>query len=143
VPQTGGAVLLRLAPWIQVAGVGRVGLDHPTLPEQGDVRVRFGYGGVRVALRPAVERWPGLVVSLLGGAGNVDVQEPTIGNILDSENGGVIEPGVSLDRALFGSLRIAASAAWRFAFEFDEMVGIDAHELGGPALGVSLTLGPF
>jgi hypothetical protein len=143
IPQAGGAITLRVAPWLQVGGVGRVGLEHLSLREQPGVQIRFGYGGVRVGVRPAAARWPGFTVSLLGGAGNVDVRELTTAGVVDSENGGVIEPGVSLERALGSRVRAGASASWRFAFEFDAVVGIDSNELGGPAIGVGLTIGPF
>jgi hypothetical protein len=143
IPQTGVALVLHVSPSIQLAGVARVGLDHPTVREQGDVQVRFGYGGVRVAVRLAPERSPGLVLSLLGGAGNVDVQEPTIGAVVDSENGGVVEPGVSFTHPLRGRFGMIASASWRFAFEFDAVVGVDSAELGGPSLGIGLSFGPF
>jgi len=142
-PQIGGVVALRLAPWIDVGGAARVDLEHPTVEEQGDVRIRFGYGGVRVAVRPALERWPGLTVSLLGGAGNVDVHEPSFGGVVSSENGGIVEPGVSFTQALASRLGVSASASWRFAFEFDAEVGVDPAEIGGPALGIGFTLGPF
>jgi hypothetical protein len=143
IPQTGLALALDVSPGVQLAGVARVGLDHPTLRDQGDVQVRFGYGGVRLAVWPAPERSPGLVLSLMGGAGNVDVQEPTIGGVLDSENGGVIEPGLAVTHRLRGRLAVLASATWRFAFEFDAMVGADTAELGGPSLGIGLSFGPF
>jgi hypothetical protein len=141
--QTGAALVLHVSPRIQVAGVARVGLDHPTVREQGDVQVRFGYGGVRIAVQPAPERAPGFVLSFLGGAGNVDVREPTIGSIVDSENGGVVEPGVSFTHPIARRLGVLASASWRFAFEFDAVVGVDSAELGGPAIGIGLSFGPF
>lgn len=143
VPQASGALLFDAAPWIQVGGVGSVGLDHPEVRGASELRVRFGYGGVRVAVRPAAERLPGLSLTMIAAAGNVDVQEPTIGSTLDSENGGVVEPGVTWVRPLGAHLGLLASASWRFAFEFENLVGVSSSELGGPALGVGLVLGPF
>lgn len=142
VPQASGALLFDVAPWIQIGGAGRVGLDHPTVRAPAELRIRFGYGGLRVAVRPVPERWPGLGLTLLAGAGNVDVQEPTLGSTVDSENGGILEPGVTFWRPLGARVGVLASASWRFAFAFETVV-VDSDDLGGPAFGVGLVFGPF
>lgn len=142
VPQAGAAISLRLTPRILVGGVGRVDLEHLTIASQGDVRVRFGYGGVRVEVQPWT-RWPGLGFSLLAGAGNVDALEPNTGSVVDSENGAIIEPGISFTRALVGRVGLFATASWRHAFEFEDVVSLDSRDLSGPRLGIGLTLGPF
>ena len=97
VPQVGGALTFRLSRFIAVGGAGRVDVTHPELAGQGStLRMRFGYGGLQVVLHPAPEGWPGLRLGALLAAGNVDVQDRAVGAVLDSDNGAVLEPSMSL-----------------------------------------------
>jgi hypothetical protein len=139
VPQAGAAISLRLTPRITVGAVGRVDLEPLTIEGQ-HVRVRFGYGGVRVGVQALS---PGLAVSLLAGAGNVDALESVVENVVDSENGAIVEPGISYTYGLVGRLGVSATASWRTAFEFEEVVGLDSSDFSGPTLGIELTFGPF
>jgi hypothetical protein len=119
-----------------------VDLEHLTIASQRSARVRFGYGGLRVEVQP-VARWPGLGASLMAGAGNVDALEAGTERVLDSENGAIIEPGISFTRRVVDRLGLFASASWRHAFEFEELVTLDSWDLSGWRLGLGLTLGPL
>jgi len=144
VPQAGAAVALRLAPWVEVAGAGRIGLDHSVVEDQGSqLSVRFGYGGVRVIVEPLPLRARGLALHVLVGAGNVDIRGPNVDGVVDSENGVVLEPGVRFTSAALGALELGASLAWRSAFGFDVVGGIDDGMLTGPALTLGATLLTF
>ena len=144
VVQAGGSVSLQMDPRVQIGGLGRIGLDHPTVETDGScVRARFGYGGLTVSWRPASARWPGLSISLLAGAGNVDVEEPNGGAMVDSDNGAIVEPALRISRPLADRLALAGVLSWRLAFGFDALGGIDSGRLRGPGLALGVVVGPF
>ena len=137
VPAAGATVSLRLASWIALGAGARVGLDHPTVVDAGSiVRLRFGYGGLRVALRPVSSGPTKVVLSLLAGAGNVDVQERSVGAVIDSDNGVVLEPAVTVARVVGSHVVATASLSWRITSGFEGVGGIDSSTLRGPGLAL-------
>ena len=144
VPQVGGALTFRLSRFIAVGGAGRVDVTHPELAGQGStLRMRFGYGGLQVVLHPAPEGWPGLRLGALLAAGNVDVQDRAVGAVLDSDNGAVLEPSMSLSLPLISRVAGSASLSWRLAYGFATLGGLASRDLRGPAFLLGLMLGPF
>ena len=144
VPQAGGTLSFRISPFLEVGGGARIDLSHPTFTSQGSTsRLRFGYGGLQVALRPAPQGWPDLRLGALIGAGNLDVQDPAVGTVLDSDNGAVLEPYASWSLPLTSKVAGGASFSWRFAYGFTARGGIASGDLSGPALLLRLVLGPF
>lgn len=142
VTQAGGSVSLDLSPWLSVGGTGRVGVEHPTVDEgSGRVRVRFGYGGVRLAARDPSR--PSLSWEILAGAGNVDVEEPSVGGTVDSDNGAILEPAVGWRHPLGPSTALTGAVSWRLAFGFDALGNVDSSLLHGPSLTFGFSFGPF
>ncbi len=133
-----------MGPRVQIGGAGQIGLDHLTVETDGSrVRARFGYGRLTVSWRPTSARWPGLSISLLAGTGNVDVEEPNGGAMLDSDNGAIVEPALRISRPLADRLALAGALSWRLAFGFDALGGIDSGRLCGPGLALGVVVGPF
>jgi len=96
VTQAGGSLSFRISSFIEIGGGGRIDLSHPALTGLGSPsRLHFGYAGLQVTLRPAPRGLPGLRLGALLGAGNLDVKDPAVGAVLDSDNGAVLEPSLS------------------------------------------------
>ena len=144
VGQAGAELLFRLDRFVEIGGAGRVDLTHPTVASEGmKLEPRFGYGGLQIALHPAPLLAPDLRIATLIGAGNLDVHDPAVDADLDSDNGLVIEPGLSWGLRVAPKLWIGASASWRFAAGFEALGGIRSEDLTGPALLAGFSLGPF
>lgn len=144
VPAAGGALSVRLAPWIDVGGAARVALADPSVTRDGSrVRIHFGYAGLRVSTRPAPERARGVRLDLLVAAGNVDLEDAGAGTAIDSDNGALLEPSLSVTRAVAGPLSMSAAAAWRFVAGFDLLGDVDTRDLRGPTFSVGLAIGPL
>ena len=144
VGQAEASFSIRVLPWLEVGGAGRIDLHHPTIENQGSsLRVRFGYGGLELDAHPRPMGRDMLRVGVLLGAGNLDVQDPAVGTVLDSDNGAVIEPSVSLNVPLVGKLAARAAGSWRVAVGFEALGGLGSRNLSGPALLLGLAVGPF
>ena len=144
VTQAGGSLSFRISSFIEIGGGGRIDLSHPALTGLGSPsRLHFGYAGLQVTLRPAPRGLPGLRLGALLGAGNLDVKDPAVGAVLDSDNGAVLEPSLSWSLPLFYGLGGGGSISWRFAYGFKALGGLASQDLSGPAFLVRLLLGPF
>ena len=144
IPQAGGTLAIRLSTGLELGGSGRIGLRHATLADGGsELRLQFGYGGLKVMVRPIPAVAPGLRLGMLVGAGNADLEDPTAGTVIDSDNGGVLEPMLSLSTTFLPRLTGALSFSWRLAFAFEALGGLESRKLRGPSLNVALVLGPF
>lgn len=144
VPLVGAALSVRLTPGIEIGGAGRVALEHPRVPGgAAGLRVRFGYGGLRVTVRPAPTRLPGLRLAVLLGAGNADVHDPAAELDVDSDNGPVLEPALSWTAPLRSRLALSLSASYRIALGFDALGEVSSGDLRGSSFGAGLRLGPF
>ncbi|MSR35222.1 MAG: hypothetical protein EXR95_01085 [Gemmatimonadetes bacterium] len=144
IPMAGGSLSFGLTPRIEIGGAARVGLSDATVVRAGSVvRLHFGYAGVRLSVLPAPARWPALRLGLLVGEGNADVKEPALGTLIDSDNGLVIEPSANWRRALLPRVVASADLSWRFASRFALTSAVRSRDVRGPALGLSLSIGPF
>jgi hypothetical protein len=140
----GGSLSFQLTRRIQVGGEARIALADATVERTGSVvRLHFGYAGARVSVLPAPARWPALWLGLLVGEGNADVKERALGTLVDSDNGLVIEPSASWRRTLLPRLVASADLSWRFASRFALTGAVRSRDLSGPALGLTLSVGPF
>ena len=140
----GGSLTFRISSLVEIGGGGRIDLSHPTLTGLGSPsRLHFGYAGLQVTLRPAPRVWPGLRLGALLGAGNLDVRDPAVGAVLDSDNGAVVEPSLSWSLPFLPGMAGGGSLSWRFAYGFKALGGLQSQDLNGPAFLVRLVLGPF
>ena len=94
-------------------------------------------------VRPIPSVAPGLRLGMLVGAGNADLEDPTAGTVIDADNGGVLEPMLSLSTTFLPRLTGALSFSWRLTFAFEALGGLESRKLRGPSLDVALVLGPF
>ena len=144
VTQAGGSLSFRISSFIELGGGGRIDLSHHTPTGPGSPsRLHFGYAGLQVTLLPAPRGLPGLRLGALLGAGNLDVRDPSVRVVLDSDNGAVLEPSAAWSLPLLPAVVVGGSLSWRFAYGFKALGGIESRDLSGPAFRLHLLLGPF
>ncbi|MBW3535237.1 MAG: hypothetical protein KY453_08495 [Gemmatimonadetes bacterium] len=135
----GGALLLRLTPRVALGGGGWASRSPVELDRSGTA-LSFGYGGVvlrvtRTRRAPVFFGW-----QLLLGAGSAVIRDTAVGVELDADNVIVAEPAVAAHVPLLDRVDLSASAGWRFTGGVDRAAGLDASDLGGWMLGLSLAL---
>jgi len=130
-----------LTPRTSVGGAGfqltgRVLLGSPT--DLHRTALDFGYGGLVVErLAPSHRSWA-LAASLLLGAGHATARRD--GVELGSDNFGVLEPTISIVRALAGPLGVRVGGGYRFVFGVDDLDGVRPSDLRGATLLLGLRL---
>lgn len=135
----GGALLLRLTPHVAVGGGGWVSRSAVDL--SAGTALSFGYGGV--VLRATRPRHSPFFLGgrLLLGAGSAVIRDTVVGVEVNADNVIVVEPTLAVHTRFFDRIEASASAGWRFTGGVERAAGLEASDLGGWTVGLSLALG--
>lgn len=146
----GGAAFLHVTRRLSVGGFGAVSGGEVTLSQAPGLgrSLDVGYGGVAVGFTPRPTTGPdaGPVVwgvHLLAGAGNAELRDSASGTRLGSDNFALLSPELLARRTLLGRLSATASLGYRLVFGIEDLQDVDASDLQGFSLSLSLTLGPL
>jgi hypothetical protein len=151
-PLLGVVGLLGLSEEWRLGGGGLLvsgGTELKTTGPLAGSQLHMGYGGVvlertlRVIPVERLSNPSSLNGRILLGVGNASVRDPVTRIRFRSDNFAVVEPALLLVLRPHAWLGGAALASYRIAMGVEDLGEVDASELRGWSIGLSLQLGPF